>query len=81
MSFTSSLERLGAEETDLVDLLATAWDPVDAELVDDAGLLEFLAPLVRDGIVVGTPGPHGRRVYALVGALGVPRPRHAWRGA
>ena len=71
MSFTSSLERLGAEETDLVDLLATAWDPVDAELVDDAGLLEFLAPLVRDGLVVGTPGPHGRRVYALVGALGV----------
>lgn len=70
MSFTSSLDRLSAEETDLVDLLATAHHPVDADLVDDAGLLEALAPLVRDGIVVRTQGPHGRRVYALVGTLG-----------
>ncbi len=70
ISFTSSLDRLGDEETDLVDLLATALHPVDAELVDDAGLLESLAPLVRDGIVVRTPGPHGRPVYTLVGAVG-----------
>jgi DNA-binding SARP family transcriptional activator len=70
ISFTSSLDRLGAEETELVDFLATALYPVDAELVDDAGLVEFLAPLVRDGIAVRTPGPHGRRVYTLVGALG-----------
>ena len=44
---------------------------MDAELVDDAGLLEFLAPLVRDGIVVRHAGPHGQRSTALVGALGV----------
>jgi hypothetical protein len=57
------------EETALVDLLATAVDPVDGELVDDAGFLELLAPLERDGIVARTPGPHGRPVYSLVRAL------------
>jgi DNA-binding SARP family transcriptional activator len=70
ISYTSSLDRLGAEETELVDLLATARHPVDGDLVDDAALLEHLAPLVRDGLAVRTPGPHGRKLYGLVGALG-----------